>query len=270
MGVVSFFSRGLGLFELGVQILHVLRALYAGLLLGFMGPKHFHYLTRSHYASRRSLFQSSAFQRRGLFLWEEAVIDVYFLDCTRILLLGAGAGREIFGLSKYPFELTAFEPNEKLIEKGNQLLQQEGIGVTIRPMPENKPPELTDTYDGVIIGWGAYMHIPTRSERIALLKQILEHLEEDAPLLISVEPSHALHPLELPVAYSTGSIIRKLRRADPLQLGDYIMIREGRPAFIHLFQRGQLQRELKEVGFKTVYYDEADYCVLIAVRKTTN
>ena len=259
-------AKGLEAFELLIQVFHVIRSAYAGVLLGLFSSTTLRGLTEAHYKNKKSLFQRAAFQRRGLFLWEEAIIDTYFLDCTNLLILGAGAGREVFGLLSYPFEITAMEPNAALCQKGNDLLSSEGSTVRIQEMRDDAPPELSDTYDGVIIGWGAYMHITERADRVALLEALAAATSEQAPVLISVEPPHKLHPLEIPIAYTIGNVLRKIRRLPPLQLGDYIMIREGYPAFVHLFQADQLRRELRDAGYKTVYYDEADYCVCVASR----
>lgn len=113
------------------------------------------------------------------------VIDNYFKDCKNVLVGAAGAGREIIALSNHDIKVDAFECNPSLVDECRCLLNKVGVNAGIfLTEPDNVPNEL-GSYDGLIIGWGGYMHIIGADNRIRFLKQCRKHIRPEGPILVS-------------------------------------------------------------------------------------
>ncbi|MCD4749533.1 MAG: hypothetical protein K8R59_09170 [Thermoanaerobaculales bacterium] len=98
----------------------IARGLWAGLWLGLLTRKHLHLVDQLSYEASKS-YTASNHNLSGLFGWETEGIDHYFQDRRRLLLLGAGAGREISPLLERGFDVDAFECHEGLRKTGNAL-----------------------------------------------------------------------------------------------------------------------------------------------------
>jgi len=105
----------------------------------------------------------------------------------------------------------------------------EGRVITSR---SDEAPEGLGVYDGAIVGWGAYMHIPGRGKRVAFLKQCREHVRPGSPILLSFFTRPA-NNWEFRWVNAIAGSVRRLRRcAEKVELGDKLM-----GTFDHFFTR---------------------------------
>lgn len=151
---------------------------------------------RAIFGHARTYYPGGSTFERGLFDWERAAItSPPFPPSGRILLGGAGAGRELAGLCKMGYKVLAFEPSAALAEAA--------VAVAA-PYPESKvicasyrdlvlavekgsgplvPHVCHGEFDGVILGWTSICYV-WRPEREALLKA-LRTIAPRAPVLLS-------------------------------------------------------------------------------------
>ena len=139
---------------------------------------------------------SSAF-RKYLFPWEEQVIDKFFPPPpARILVGGAGSGREVFALASRGYEVVAFEPSRALVESMSSMVS-EGIDVKVfragyDDLPHLSPAKPGDsmanledmnTFDAAIVGWGSFLHLTSKESRVRTLKAFAKATK--GPIVVS-------------------------------------------------------------------------------------
>jgi hypothetical protein len=139
---------------------------------------------------------SSAF-RKYLFPWEEQVIEKFFpAPPARILIGGAGGGREVFALVSRGYEVVAFEPSKALVESMSNMVA-EGIDVKVFCASYDDLPHLSpakpghsmanledmSTFDAAIVGWGSFSHLTSEESRVRTLKAFAKATK--GPIVVS-------------------------------------------------------------------------------------
>jgi hypothetical protein len=135
--------------------------------------------------------------REYLFPWEEQVIERYFpAPPARILIGGAGSGREAFALLDRGYEVVTFDPSEGLIglmAKGvrpGQPLQ--AFRAAYEDLPSLHPAtgdgpvqDLLEMprFDASLLGWGSFSHLRTPEHRANTLQRFRE--VTDGPIVVS-------------------------------------------------------------------------------------
>ncbi len=130
---------------------------------------------------------------RGLFAWErEALAHPAFPRGGRLLLGGAGGGRELVALAAMGYTVDAFEPAGALLAA---LAAQNAGGTTllgsyadlVRAAAEGSGPLASlvgRDYKGVVLGWASFTHLTTRGEAEATLRAV-HSLAPRATVLVS-------------------------------------------------------------------------------------
>ena len=226
-----------------------LSAVHQGCWLGFLSPDDVNDITLRHFGG--SQFYTSQEHNLGGFLeWEAPAINRYFRKGSRVLVAGAGAGREVLALRQAGFEAEGFECSEHLVSASESLFTQRGQTGGIVLCDPDSVPSGAATYEGLVVGWGAYTHIPTRSRRVAFLQSLRQRALPHSPLLVSFFARLNHEKL----VYRTAMLCRSVFRAreDRVEVGD--CLEWGR--YVHRFTRADLEGELKSAGFETVDYEE--------------
>ena len=235
------------------QGINVTRAVHRGLWLGFLDGPALNQATAIKY-SNWDKYQSSAYNLSGLAHWEQAVLERFFGDCRSILLGGAGGGREILGLLERGYQVDAFECNQELVESCSQLLVSQEASASVIQSTPDQVPETLGRYDGLIVGWGTYMHIPGRDARIHFLQAFRQHVFPGGPILLSFftrDPTSRHYHWVYQIAHR----LRRLRRsAYPLELGDDL---DG--TFDHHFTESEIAEELHAGEFEMVHFSNTPY-----------
>jgi hypothetical protein len=204
-------------------------------------------------AGRQVTYADKAWNLSGLSDWETAVVATYFGSAHRVVITGAGGGREVLALLEHAFDAVGFEPNERLVEAGRELLEARGHPNRLRPVARDIFPEDAGPCDAVVVGWGSYMLIPGRARRVRFLRDARAVLPEGAPILLSffTRPEHGR--LTAPALRLTN-ILRRLRGAELAEAGDGLA-----PNFTHWFVRDEVEGELAAAGFELVRFAEEPY-----------
>jgi len=236
----------------------IARGLWAGLWLGLLSRKQIHLIDQQSYGTSKS-YLGADHNLSGLFGWEAEAIDHHFQDCRRLVLLGAGAGREVAPLLDRGFEVDAFECHEGLCEAGNDLLAKHDPPGSIMGMERDRCPVLGTNYDGNIVGWGMYTLIQGRGRRIQLLRELRASVNQDAPMLLSFYilggPQRRYR-----IAARFGNVIRHILGRERLDFGDDLS-----PGFAHFFTRGTIEEELQEAGWRLEFFDRRTYPHAVAI-----
>lgn len=204
--------------------------------------------------SRWGSYRDDAYTGSGLRTWELDALARHFPREGSLLVGAAGGGREVVALCRRGFRVDAFECVDALVDYCREALPRLGVSARVLPAAPNAVPAGLGAYDGLIVGWGGYMHIAGRSRRVAFLRSLRGHVDPGAPLLLSffarTDPSRALR-----LTFRIASALRRLRRStDAVEYGDTL---DG--TFDHRFVREEVASELAAGGFELVAYATEPY-----------
>jgi hypothetical protein len=246
--LVRIYFSSQRLFE---RAFRVAKACFVGLWLGVLTRERLHAIDKEFYTkSREPDYHDLEYNRRGLWEWEEQALTEHFAECKRLLLIGAGGGREVLALLRLGYHVDGYESHPALVAAANSLLREEGFDTSVGLVPRDESPNTKTTYDGTIVGWGAYMLVQTRRRRIALLKQLRVQTQEQGPILLSFGTPSASYKISAFLA----NTIRRIIHREPMDVGDWLA-----PAYVHYFTQDEIASELSEGGFRLVHYSTAEY-----------
>jgi hypothetical protein len=240
------------IYKLLLTFYSVLSACFAGFWLGLLKRNTLLAIDERYY-STHARYQDDDYNRSGLWLWEDDMMARYFEGKRQLVLVGAGAGREVLALQQLGYEVKGFECNADLVKNANIMLEGEGFPATVELSPPDICPPSNQIFDGLIVGWGAYMLIQGRTKRIALLKSMREQGNTGAPLLVSFfvrRPDEQRYK----IIAALGNFFRRLAGRDLIEVGDDL-----EPEQVHYFTEEELSKELAEAGFRLEYFAATPY-----------
>jgi hypothetical protein len=165
------------------------------------------------YASAPDYDPSSSGFRSYLFPWEEQVIERFFPPApARVLIGGAGSGREAFALLERGYELTAFDPSPALAAAMAARSADTKLDVYIGAYEQLPLLRELDggslnmdglaPFDASIIGWGSFSHLRTHEHRLSTLRAFSTVTR--GPLVVSF--------LKIGMPTSTRPTVARIRR----------------------------------------------------------
>jgi hypothetical protein len=235
-------------------------ALHEGFWLGFLSADDLDAVTAGHYRQSQE-YASPEHNRRGLFDWETAVVNQYFQPGSRILVAAAGGGREVLALRRAGFQAEGFDCNPTLVQAGDAVFDGLGESRGVILCAAGEVPSGPAHYQGFIVGWSGYTHIPTRRRRIAFLEGLRHRALPGAPILVSFFPRDRSSQYEN-LNYWTARVSRFLFRGrkEESEPGDHLGW-----CFSHNFTRDEVEDELRAAGFRPVYYSEVGEGHLVGI-----
>lgn len=231
---------------------HFINSCFVGFWLGVLKRDQLHRIDRAYYDKEKMYFDEQ-YNRRGLFNWENEVIEEYYRRCKHILLIGAGGGREVLALDKLGHIVDGYEPHPEFVKLANDLLTQEGAVSRVELMSREHCPEGLPVYDGLIVGWGAYMLIQGKERRVAFLRQMHSRAQPNAPILLSFF-SLENYPRRYTLIFKIANLVRGILNRERIDLGDDLA-----PNYVHFFTEDQIKNELEEGGFGLRFYSTRTY-----------
>jgi hypothetical protein len=200
--------------------------------------------------------------RHTLFNWEAEAIASAFPDPPgRVLIGGAGGGREAFALAARGYEVVAFEPSADL---ARSMVRHAPAGISVEALIGRYEdlPWLTDAATGApldvrrrgpfaaaLLGWASFSHLRTRAARVAALRGLGELTS--GPLVLSFYTRR-------PRTAQASGLWRRLAEVLGVPFeGDLFTPYVG---FYHLSDPDELADEVAEAGLETVQasLDELD------------
>lgn len=238
----------------------VLNALLDGCWLGAFDRERLAALDETHYETLVEQTRTATFSyadehwnTSGLQAWEAPVVEQAFAPGSRVVVTGAGGGREVLALLELGYDAVGYEPHPGLVQAGSELLGRRGHPGRLRLMERDVFPGGVDSLDGLLVGWGSYMLSPGRKRRVAFMRGARERMDGGAPVLLSffVRSPDERDYVRLAAA---ANVVRRLRGLEPAEVGDAL-----RPNFVHHFTREELQGELAAAGLALERYVDRPY-----------
>jgi hypothetical protein len=190
----------------------------------------------------------------GLFDWEQHAVQHHFpAPPARVVVTGAGAGREVLALLRLGYDAVGYEPSPVLRDAGDALLERQGYAGRLHLSERDAFPPDAGRCDAVMVGWGAYLLVPGRERRVRFLRAIRDALPVGGPVLCSFFVQTSQRRYYTTIA-SVANAIRRIRRAEPVEVGDGLI-----PHFVHYFTKSDVESELLDGGFRMVAFEEHPY-----------
>lgn len=242
------------------QVTRGLSALFQGFWLGVLSREALAQFDELYYRGRKETlaggnvtYADDEWNGSGLAPWETKLVDSWFGSARRIVVTGAGGGREVLALLERGFDAVGYEPHPELVDAGSRLLESRGHPGRLRSARRDRFPADAEPCDALLVGWGSYMLIPGRARRIAFLRDARDALSAGAPIVLSFFTRPSGGRLTL-VSTALANVLRRVRGAERVEPGDGLV-----PNFTHWFTREEIDRELTEAGFELVHFGEQPY-----------
>ena len=239
-------------------------------LLALVPPEERGALTAAMYAELPSYLPGGSRFRTDLFGWEERVLaSPEFPRAGRILLGGAGPGRELAALVERGFEVVAFDPCLPFTEAARSLVPRDraevvcasyddlvaavaGRGGPLGPSVARAP------FDAIVLGWGSLSHVMPAASRLELFRA-LRRLAPRAPVLASFllvsDPAH-LGPGKQRFRDGLRRAFATLGAPGRSEKNDHFLARAG---FFSYLTPGEVARLAKDSGYEVSILDESPY-----------
>jgi hypothetical protein len=199
--------------------------------------------------------------RNRLFRWEEQVTARVFPKApARLLIGGAGGGREAFAWAEAGYDVVAFEPARSLV--ASLVAHTDGRRITslvggyldlprLRPLDGDVVVDLSSAapFDVAVFGWTSYSHMRGRDTRVRSLRQMAALTM--GPVVVSM----FVHQRRSERAGDGWS--RLGRRLGFRETGDAFSPAVG---FYHWSTREEVEAEIAEAGLEIIdaSYDDRD------------
>lgn len=224
--------------------LKAIRITHEGVWLGIMDRAALDRATELYYR-RQPRYLDPAYNASGLHDWEARALDRYFGDCQSVLVAAAGGGREVLALCARGLRVAAFDRSAELVEHCRGLLESAGLRAELAVAPPGEAPAGDGIFDALIVGWGAYMHIPGRQARIRFLEQLRGRIRPGGPLLLSFFARGADSRRDVWIQRIARAIRRLRLSREPVEIGDSVA-----GSFDHYFTRHEVEAELAAARFR--------------------
>ncbi len=249
----------------GARVFGRLHALANELPVVFHDPELERQCIEEHYATRQ-VYRDATYLTRGFWPFEQRALERYFPPPpARILVPGAGTGREVLALHAAGYQVEGFEPTPQMLELANRALGEAGIAPLAHTTLQQWAAAPSGQFDGIFGGWALWSHILGHDERIAALRAFRSVCAR-GPVLLSFDrreryadhtelPLH-LQPLHPPAEDRIGRLTRvwlrqRLLHRQPIERGNGF--RNG--VFMHWVDEPELAEEGHLAGYRVAYYE---------------
>jgi len=226
-------------------------AVHEGCWLGYLSADDLNALTADFY-EKSQYYASTEHTLSGFFDWERSALDRYFQPGSSVLVAAAGAGREILALLRAGFHAEGFECNLSLLRATRTILEQLSEPNCLIHCAPDRVPAVPPIYQGIIVGWSSYSHVPTKERRIGFLQSLHRRVLPRSPVLVSFFIRDDRSRYEAAVyRMTTFCRIFARGRREPPERGDRIDM----GCYLHSFTREEVEAELRSAGFALAYFN---------------
>ncbi len=129
-------------------------------------------------------------RKQGLFPWEVRFYSPYLKPGVRVLVVGAGSGRDVLCFLRAGCVVTALDESASTLDKLRLRLERAERDATVI-CGSIADFVSSERFDAVIFAWLTYIYIPLRSTRVEALRRAADVLAPGGEVLISFEPGVA-------------------------------------------------------------------------------
>jgi SAM-dependent methyltransferase len=205
---------------------------------------------------------------RGLFSWEELLVNRFVKPHDRILVVGCGTGRDLVALSARGHDVTGVEPAPAAVALAREGCASRGVAAAI-VHGYFEDVVLTTRFDVIVLSYLCYGYIPESVRRVDVLRKARGLLTPGGRILLSYAGHRERRRSKRFAVIEQGA---RLRRSDwRPEEGDVIHpIFVGHPRFHyeHIFVPGELEAEAAAAGLRTLFHDSSSFDYWVAALAT--
>jgi SAM-dependent methyltransferase len=224
----------------------VVHACLSGFGLGLLSDDQLRELDELYY-ERDPVYRSETWNERGLSRWEQRALDENVVPGARVVVLAAGGGREVLALLRQGYDAIGYESHPALRDFGGAFLEHRGHPDRLFSVHRDRFPAVGHC-DAVLVGWGAYSLISSRSRRARLLREAATAVRPGGAVILSAFARPA-HGRDLAMTLQISRWLRRVRKRRTLELGDTLA-----PNLVHVFTAEQIESELRAGGIEMTSY----------------
>jgi 2-polyprenyl-3-methyl-5-hydroxy-6-metoxy-1,4-benzoquinol methylase len=190
--------------------------------------------------------------RAGLETWERQFYDRFLEGRHRVLLVGAGSGRDLLAFLRAGHTVDAVELSPHTAAIARRIVAESGFDTAIHvaAIEEWTPP---GRYDAIVFSWYCYSYIPARRRRIGVLAALREHLTPHGVILISYLLRRTSTPRGMPIT----AWLSRLTRSDwgPETGDDMVgLMDQSLIQFEHYFTPEEIEAEAEAAGLRVAWH----------------
>ncbi len=193
-------------------------------------------------------YRSDENNLKGLFSWEQKIADQFVSASKKVVIIGAGGGREAFALVKLGCEVRAFEADEKMVKYARDYIRNKKLDIRFDNLPVNRIPDVPCQV--FWMGWGVYTHLMGLEERVKLLKEIKTKISDDGIIIISYWVTKDYH-----VRFNAINRFAKKINRRKLEFGEYF--KNG--MWAKYYSSDEIIEECRLAGLHAIYISEEEY-----------
>ncbi|MEO8358811.1 MAG: class I SAM-dependent methyltransferase [Vicinamibacteria bacterium] len=125
--------------------------------------------------------------KAGLFPWETRFYGRHLKPKSRLLIVGAGSGRDVLCFLRDGHRATAIDESAEALLSLERRLNRAELSADVRS-GSIVSFETQDRFDAVIFSWLSYILIPARADRLTALEHAARTLAPDGRILVSYKP----------------------------------------------------------------------------------
>jgi ubiquinone/menaquinone biosynthesis C-methylase UbiE len=241
---------GRGLDWLGTLFYQLSHAFH-GLLPALLSPAQLQGLINEHYGRvyTKGFFADSLdFQQDGLHRWEQEILDRYHVNSGRMLVLGAGWGREAIAIAQRGVRVVGIEVNAIAARTARQRAKTMGVPTLFLQADLLKLPTDHEWFDCVLLSQHMYSGIAGKSRRQSWLANLRRVLSPNGTVILSFLPERPPASRLRTIRRRLTLMLARLSGANPdYQLGDEC----GGGHFLHWFrEEAEIRNELLGAGVR--------------------
>ena len=196
----------------------------------------------------------------GLENYEEIIVDSYCKKDGYTLVIGCGAGREAFALSKKTLHVTGIDIVEKLVRICHEERKEKNIKADFLTMNGCHPGFKKESFDYIIMFGQLISLIPFRENRINMLKECKKILKDNGLVIFTTHSRERNFKEKL--KWTIINFIRKISSRN-LQEGDKLVSAisgynlSEEKIFMHLYTPGEALKDIEQAGLQLLEYRSA-------------
>ncbi len=185
----------------------------------------------------------------GLMDWERDIVERFIAPDARVLIVGAGSGRDVIPLVERGCEVTGVDPASKALNVARRALRDRQLTATLID-GYFEDVDLTGPFDVVVFSYFSYSYIPQSRRRVHALRKAASLSTSGGRIVVSYPRLPPPHPALIRIGRATAALFRRDWRLEP---GDHISVHGGAlRGFAHSFAEGEIERETAAAGLEIV------------------
>jgi SAM-dependent methyltransferase len=212
---------------------------------------------------RRSALEYEHYRARdkdalsGLFWWERDIYDRFLNAGDRILIVGAGTGRDVLALAAAGHEVVGLDCLAGPLSVTQRHLDARGISATLVEGAIEDGVELPGLFDVVIFSDQMYTVIPGSGRRVLALEHARRRLKPGGRIVVTY---YATETAERQRGVRLARLASVIMRSD-WRLEQHDVVEAHGPKgkvlhYHHLFTRNEFETEVRAAGLRVVYHRE--------------